>query len=202
MVRKVIVWTCAVLLLVTMVAPLASASIYYGYVKTGNYGPLNMRADTSVDAPIIGSIPYGKQVELDDYYEGNAWIGVTYNGRQGYVMARYIVYDKPAPAPGPGPGPQPAPQPTDLSRMFDGFQFTSYIVAVTPVTPGGFVHMRWAPSKQMGIMCDFYEGQQLEVLSQNNTWCQVRDSNTDRTGYMMRSFLRQIAYGGEGMVEN
>ncbi len=199
--RQVIALVCVAMILTIMIVPMvASASIYYGYVKTANYNPLNMRADTTTDSAIIGKIPYGKQVELDDYYLDNSWIGVTYNGKRGYVMARYIVYDVPPPAPGPTSQPKPKPEPVDLGRMFDGFEYTSYVAAVCPATPGGFVHMRWAPSKQMGIMDDCWENHQLEVLSQNNTWCQVRDSETGKTGYMMRVFLREIAYGDP--VEN
>lgn len=197
--RKVVALVCAILVLMTALVPVvASAAIYHGYVKTGNYGPLNLRADITANSPIIGKIPYGKQVTILDYYNNNSWMGVEYNGKQGYVMARYIVFDEPSPAPQPGPAPQPVPVPSDLSRMFDGFQFTNYQAAVNPATPGGFVHMRWAPSKQMGIMTDYYDNQQLEVLAQNNTWCQVRDNETGRTGFMMRSFLRAIGYGYTG----
>ncbi len=189
----------SVALMVTMLSPLAAvAAIYHSYVKTNNYGPLNMRSDVSVNSEKTGSIPYGKQVIVWDYYNGNTWALVEYNGKQGYVMTRYLTNDKPEPKPAPNPTPAPAPYPyADLTRMVDGFQDTSYWVMVRPATPGGFVHMRWAPSKQMGIMKDFFDGMQLEVLSQNRTWCQVRDQNTGKTGFMMRSFLQEIGYGGE-----
>ncbi len=194
--KKVVALLSAVVMMLTLLAPvMALANVPHGYVRTGNYGPLNMRADTSVYSDKIGSIPYGAQVVIQDYYLDNTWAGVEYNGKFGYVMTRYLSYDPVNPRPNPGPTPAPYYPDSDLSRMFDGFQTTNYYVVVRPATPGGFVHMRWAPSKQMGIMVDFYDSKQLEVLAQNNTWCQVRDPESGRTGFMMRSFLTAIGYG-------
>lgn len=200
--KKVTALVCAALLLVTMLVPmaaLASATPTYAYVYTANLGPLNLRADTSTSSALIGRIPYGRQVTVLDYYNNNTWVGVEYNGRQGYVMARYLVYSPPAPIPTSNPGTGSS----NLLNMFDGFQYTNYYVAVRPSSPGGFVHLRWAPSQQMGIMTDYYDSKQLEVLAQNNTWAQVRDADTGRTGFMMRAFLREIAVGytGDGAAQ-
>lgn len=190
--KKSIALFSAVVMLLLMLAPtLALANVPHAYVRTSNFGPLNMRQDISVNSPKIGSIPYGTRVVIQDYFSDNTWASVEYNGKVGYVMTRYLSMDVP---PNPNPNPQPVPS-TDLTRMFDGFQSTTYFASVRPATPGGFVHMRWAPSKQMGIMVDFYDGKQLEVLAQNNTWCQVRDPETEKTGFMMRSFLTSVDYG-------
>lgn len=185
--KKVIALACAAILLL-IALPFTAVAETYAYVYTANLGSLNLREDTSVNSPIIGRIPYGKQVEVFDYFGNGIWASVQYNGKYGYVMTRYLVYSPPE-------SPQPSPSDPELSGMFNGFQFTNYYVAVRPSSPGGFVHMRWAPSKQIGIMTDYYDNKQLEVLAQNNAWAQVRDPDTGRTGFMMRAFLREVGVG-------
>lgn len=192
--RKLIALVSAVLLLAMAVLP-ASALVHYAYVKTGNYGALNMRSSTVTHMNNkIGSIPYGKKVVILDYYENNNWAFVEYQGKQGFVMTRYLTYSVPPKKPT-HVDPTPAPEPSS-AHIYDGFQATNYFAIVRPSTPAGFVHMRWAPSKSIGcIVRDYYNGTQLEVIAQNKTWAQVRDPQTGVTGFMMRSFLTEVGDG-------
>ncbi|NLV57398.1 MAG: SH3 domain-containing protein [Clostridiales bacterium] len=197
--RKLFPFLAMMVLLVSMVPAhvLAETPMYY-YVKTGDYNPLNLRESPSTDAAILVKIPYGARVELLDFYAGSTWANCTYKGYYGYVMTRYLSYDKPYPKP--DPGPKPAPQPS--GSLFVGFQPAYYSAIVRPSTPAGFVHMRWAPSKDQPIFQDYYAGQPLQVFYANNTWCQVYDPNTHVFGYMMKEFLTYVGpIGfGEGMV--
>ena len=68
-----------------------------------------------------------------------------------------------------------------------------YNACVRPSTPTGFVHMRWAPSKDQPIFQDFYAGEALQVLYANNSWCQVYDPHTHTFGYMMKQFLTYVS---------
>ncbi len=166
---------------------------YTGYVKTSNYGALNIRKEPSANAKKIGSIPYGKEVTIYLSFSGDPdWLCVEYKNVQGYVMARYIDQNKPQPKPTAKPTPKPTEPVEDLTRIFKGFENDGYTAIVRSSTPGSFVHMRWAPSKQMPIMLDYSDGSYLEVIAQNKTWCQVRDRETGETGFMMRQFLTQV----------
>ncbi len=191
--RKITV-LLSVLLLVAALTPMALAEGMSTAYVTG--GSLRMRADTSKYSDIIGVIPNGGIVAIQEYYAGGTWAYVEYNGKLGYVMSRYL--SRTAPTPKPSPSPTPA---EDLTRIFEGFQDTDYTAYVRGNIPGGFVHMRWAPSQKMKIMCNFYEGNDLEVIAQNNTWCQVRDPYTGKTGFIMRSFLLAGGVGANGAVE-
>ena len=184
--------------LVLMLAPsFALANLAHGFITTANFGSVNMRADTSVNSEKVGSIPYGTQIIILEYLKDNSWVLVDYNGLQGYVMTRYISYsnqERPVKPPTPSkPAPKPAPAAEDLTHIFHGFESADYTAVLKATAPGGFVHMRWAPSKQMPIMADYFDGKQFEVVSENNSWCQIRDAETGKIGFMMRSFLSPIA---------
>ena len=180
--------------------------ITYMYVKTDNGKPLNMRETDSTDSRVLTKIPYGTQLELMDYYIGAPWASCSYDGCYGYVMTRYLSCDMPGPSPTakpkpvptatprpqPRPNPVPPPNPVPVENMFNNFLPVFYNAVVRPSTPASFVHMRWAPSKSQPIICDYFEGQTLQVLYANDTWCQVSDSATHVCGFMMREFLTFI----------
>jgi len=175
--------------------------VTYMYVNTDNGAPLNMRETDSTDSRVLTKIPYGAQLALTDYFIGAQWASCSYDGYYGYVMTRYLSIYKPGPNPTvrprpvPTATPRPAPRPTPVpeDNMFVHFQPVFYNAVVRPSTPASFVHMRWAPSKSQPIICDYYEGQTLQVLYANDTWCQVQDPITHVCGFMMREFLTFVS---------
>lgn len=190
--RKLLPLLTLVVLIASMI-PLAafadSTPVYY-YVKTNDYGALNMREDATTKAKIITQIPYGTKIELLDFFVGSTWAYCNYKGHYGYVMTRYLSFDKPHPVPGPVPTPKPTASPS--TAIFTGFKPAYYNAIVRPSTPTGFVHMRWAPSKQEPIFQDYYASKPLQVLYANDTWCQVYDTETHVFGYMMKQFLTYV----------
>ena len=185
--KKRLLITTALVLLVLSVATTALA--FYGdmYVVTSNGKTLNLRSGphTGVDNK-IANIPYGAQVWVEQTIGGGEWCYVNYNGREGYVVSRYLSYNKPAPKPAPIPTSKPAPSHEADYRGFVGVD--SYSM-VRPSTPGGYVHMRWAPTKAAPVYQDYYAGASLHVIARNNIWSQVQDLETGRVGFMMSAFL-------------
>lgn len=191
--RKLLPLLTLVVLIASMIplAALADSTPIYYYVKTGDYGPLNMRESESTKAKIVTQIPYGEKVELLDFFLNATWASCNYKGYYGYVMTRYLSFDKPRPAPGPVPTAKPTAAPS--TPIFTGFKPAYYNASVRPSTPTGFVHMRWAPSKDEPIFQDFYAGEALQVLYANDSWCQVYDPQTHTFGYMMKQFLTYVS---------
>jgi uncharacterized protein YraI len=167
------------------VAALASSTMY---VSTSNGKALNMRDYPSKDGNVITTIPYGAKVSMDEGFVGSSWVMVTYKGNEGYCMARYLSTSKP----GPKPTQTTTATPTESSSLYDYFVSANYTVSVRPSSPGGFVHLRWAPSKNQPIQRDYYNGEELTVISQNGTWCQVYDQSNNVCGFMMSSFLVSV----------
>jgi uncharacterized protein YraI len=156
------------------------------YVYTSNGKNLNVRDYPSKDGNVISSLPYGSAVDVDDGFVGSSWAHIYLSGVEGYCMYRYLVSYQP----GPKPKPTNTATPTQSSDLYSGFTECNYNADVQPSSPGGFVHMRWAPSKNQRVHQDYYNGDTLLVIAQNGTWCQVYDEANNRSGFMMASFLR------------
>ena len=133
--RKLLFMAAAMMLVLCIIV---SASATTMYVNTANRKVLNLRAYNSINADIIGFIPYGAAVTVNTMGGDNTWVPVTYNGKHGYCMMRYLSYNY--------PGGGVTPPTTDLTSMFTGFSPTYYMATVTPTSAAGFVNLRWAPS--------------------------------------------------------
>lgn len=59
------------------------------YVKTDNKGTLNLRTEPSLKGRVLAQIPYGTQLETSQL-DAN-WSKVTYDGKTGYVMNKFLV---------------------------------------------------------------------------------------------------------------
>lgn len=192
--KRSLAMLCAVVMLITVMLPLAAlANMQYRYVYTSNGKSLNLRSAPVTHANNrVTHIPYGAKVAVDSYVNNSTWAYVKYNGMWGYVMTRYLVKNPPAPKPvfnnttGTNTG----------AAEFNGFVATSYKAAVRPSTPGGFVNLRWAPSKSEGIQARLTDGQILEVISENKTWAQVRVADTGAVGFIMRAFISTVVDNG------
>lgn len=57
-----------------------------GTVNTNS--SLNVRAEPTDTAPIIGQLPAGEKVDFID--AGQGWAKITYNGYLGYVSSSYL----------------------------------------------------------------------------------------------------------------
>lgn len=198
--NRLIAYVLAALVVLSAVPFAALAMTQDAYVVTSNGGALNMRIYPQKDSAAVASIPYGGKVVIKGDYNDGTWIDVYYKDKEGYVMRRFLSYDKPAPKPTPKPNPKPTPKPNpnpsvDIATLFKGFEPTCYYVTVRPSTAAGTVNLRWAPTKSAGIMAKYHQDQVLEVISQNKTWAQVRNTELGTVGFMMRSFLTDVAVG-------
>lgn len=54
---------------------------------------ITLRTGPGTDRKIIAMIPAGKQVEI--VHKGDDWSEVTYNGKQGFVLTRYLTDELP-----------------------------------------------------------------------------------------------------------
>ena len=156
------------------------------YVNTGNTGKLNVRTGPATNADnLITRLENGTKVTVVGYYEGTTWAHISFqlNGKttDGYVQTRYLTDTEPVVVT------KKVEQKIDFSK----FQHVNaYYAYVKPSTPGGFVNMRWAPSKSNDVMTKLYADAEVMVIARNNTWSQIYDPATGYVGFIMNSFLR------------
>lgn len=187
--RKVWTGLLALVLVAALCAPLlvsayADAMVYY--VNTANKKSLNMRSSTDLGNNILTSIPNGAAVVVYEFLNSNTWAHISYGGRDGYVMTRYLSLTPPSTQPS-----------TAESLSFKDFKSTYYLASVKPSTPSGYVNMRWAPSKSTAVHNIYYSGSTLQVIAESKTWCQVYDTQKNICGFMMKEFLVPLSFGLE-----
>lgn len=86
--------------------------IIKAYVSTGRSTKLNLRLSPSAKSKnIIATLANGTEIDVLD--KGASWCKVSYNGQLGYVMTKFLSFNKPnVPAPTNPPVPTSAPKPT------------------------------------------------------------------------------------------
>lgn len=188
--KKVLALVCA---LVLMLLPLTAMAATTKYVSTGNSGKLNVRKTPHTHSNnVVIKLENGTKVTVEDYYDGHTWayISVSVNGKtyKGYAMNRYLSNEKPSAQPA---KPSSSSSSSSSTLSFKNFKHVEPTqMSVKPSTPGGFVNLRWGPSKSVSVMDKLYADAQVVVIAKNKTWAQVYDPVTGYVGFMMLSFLK------------
>lgn len=166
-------------LLIAAVTPAFAYSTYY--VKTENGGPLLVREGPGKNYEVISKLSYGAQVGVD-HFEGS-WARLIWGGSdQAYVMTKYLSAKKPS-------GKSSS---TSTSDSYAAFKPADFNINVVPKRASSFVNMRWAPNSQSKIQAKYYMGDQLHVIAESRNWYQVYDTETNRCGFMMKSYTSII----------
>lgn len=198
---------CAVLVLALIAASVitALADTPWGtsimYVKTANGKPVNVRSGPGKEYGVIGSAPYGHQVLTDWSYAGNdGWTKVVWGSMgDGYIMSRFLVdYD-------PGKAPEPSKEEKEkqeaeaeqkkLEKELKSEKAVQeyFYVAARPTRASGWVNFRTGPSKATSRISSFGDGKELLVMGETTNWYRVQDPETQKVGYIHKSYVAKLA---------
>ena len=191
--KKVLALVCA---LVLMLLPLTAMAAHVQYVSTGNSGKLILRKTPHTHSNnVVTKLENGTKVNVEEYYDNHTWayINTTVDGHtyKGYVMNRYLSDVKPAVNPKPASNNSSNSSSSSETLSFKNFKHVEpTLMTVKPATPGGFVNLRWGPSKSVSVMDKLYADTQVIMIAKSSTWAQVYDPATGYVGFMMLSFLK------------
>ena len=79
--KRVIPLLLALALLMLTFVPAATAAGITKYVYTRNGKPLNVRAWPSVNSSLLGTIPNGSAISVENYTTDYTWAVIRYNGQ-------------------------------------------------------------------------------------------------------------------------
>ena len=182
--------------------PSASAGYYYVYTENGK--GLNVRATPGGE--VVGSLKYGTRIycyyrdggngwALIDYYYNNP--GYGYGTYAAFISSRYLRKSKPAPYSGsaastPAASSASADATAEINAEFrSARKVVPFTVTVRPSRAGGWVNLRWAPSKSTEIMATYKQNDKLLVIRETNNWYQVEDQDTGDVGFISKQFVTQ-----------
>lgn len=175
--KHVIRLLIAALLFSLCVAAAASADGQTYYVDTNGNGSLKLREGPGTAAAVLGQYQEGTPVTILLDYD-YTWYKVNVDGKDGFMMKKYLSPLAPGatPTPKPAPTPRPTPVPTEDSTM--------YVVSDN----GKSVNLREGSGTTYASIGQYPVGTKMVVTARVGTWAfgQMPDG---QAGYMMLRFL-------------
>lgn len=143
-----------------------SGAMYF--IRTGNSGKLNLRAEPKSGAKVLRQLPNGLPVTMLEHL--GEWAHVDIYGYVGYVMTKFL-YAAPA---------DEFTQPENSPAYLTG----------TVVHPDGtFVYLRTGPDTSFAALMKIPHGAQIRIVEQGASWWKVLYQGTE--GYMVARYLQQ-----------
>lgn len=174
--KKSLIAVLSILLVALVCLPIVANADYYAYAKTGNGKPLNCRADQSMNAAILYTIPYGTRVLVKTSVPAKN--GFVFAEPDGYSNGAYMRSGLLSRTP-PGkfvPKPKEKPENINLFTTLD----EPYFVTARAIKKGSnrSVGLRQQPVKQSKMYRRLSAGDELLVLAEGKKWLYVVDANT------------------------
>ena len=144
---------------------------YTAYVFNSNNGKVNLRQSASTKSPVIAQYPTGTQVYV--VYHSVEWDKIQVDGKEGWMMTRFLSTAVPAPTPVVNPD-EPVPDGT----------YTAYVVSGNKKQ----VHVRKGNSKGYTVLFNVPYGAPVTVLKHDTKWDYIQYNG--KKGYMDNSFLQ------------
>ena len=152
-------------------------------IVTTSGGTLNFREQP--DGRVMMQIPNTAVLQLME--KGSEWCRVTYQGRTGYVMTKFLTIMA---ASGSVNRPTATPQPTQIPSNSNASVIGKAIVSTT----GGTLNFREQPSSSATVMMQIPNTSPLDLLERGAEWCRVIYNG--RTGYVMTRFITVLTSSG------
>ena len=212
-VKIVLIWCMLLALLLPVLAstvPVAMADSGCDmYVKTDNGKEMKVRAEPNKKAKSVGKVQYGQRVWWDWSYAGNdGWSRIAIGANNyGYIQTRYLVSEDPGPYVKPTKAPA-TPKPTSNAKkeaeelkkkqaaldkeLKSEVEVTPYYVQVKTKRATGWVNFRVGPSTITSKITSFPSGKELIVLGETKNWLRARDPETNKAGYIYKSYTAKL----------
>ena len=146
-----------------------------------------LRTEPTTESAVCGMLPNGSTV---DVLEANgSWSKIRTDADVAWIRTKYLADSAEAAA---------APEEEDEAESIAELDFSSfrqvepyYALVVTDVT-GGFVNLRWAPSRDARVQHRVNDGAELLVIAADAEWSQVQDERSGFVGFIQNRYLLPI----------
>jgi uncharacterized protein YgiM (DUF1202 family) len=170
------------------------------YVACSNGGDLNLRQEPSKNSAGLAKIPYGTKLEIAGLSDDGAWGFCSYGNKQGWVMMSFLSQSVPDPSKSKAEKAR-----ADLDSMNNEFKIMnnqplangSFEVEVRTNKTTTLYHLRWAPTMaSFAMRSDVTNGEVFTVTAEGKDWYQVRDNQSARPAYIVKSIC-QVRWAGQ-----
>jgi len=176
--KKLMTVALVVMMLLGLMVP-AFAAGENKWVNCADGKTLNLRVEPSKRARAIGHLECGTKVEvLDTVNPDENWTYVRVNGKDGWVMSKFLVDSKPGKY--------------EITERDDNFKdVEAYNVTAKALNNKSdrSVCLRTKPNKTAKSIRRLTAGDELQVISVGKTWEKVVDLTTGKTGYVASDYM-------------
>lgn len=194
--------TLSVLLALAMLCALllpaiASADTSTYYIYSANGKSVNVREEPSTSAKRVGSLAYGASVQVV-FFNATGWADILYNGHERWIMAKYLVENKPS------PHKQTAQEKYEEEKKEEAKKLKAelasekdvdepFYVVVVATRATGWINFRVSPGKLTKRVASYQDGKELKVIGETNRWYKCEDPATGKVGYIFKDYTTKIA---------
>ncbi|MBR2822383.1 MAG: SH3 domain-containing protein [Clostridia bacterium] len=181
--KKLMTIALAVMMLLGLMVPmLASAEGETMWVNCPNGKTLNLRVEPSQNARKLKQLECGTKVTvLPVSNETAGWTCVRANGKDGWVMTKFLVDTKPGKY--------------EITERDDNFRDVDhYTVSAQPLKGHDekSVCLRVKPNKTAKSIRRLASGDMLTVVAVGKIWSKVVDNTTGSTGFVANDYISQV----------
>lgn len=163
------------------------------FVYTENGKGLNVRSAPVKEDNIIGSLPYGSQVDVTEF--NGEWATIRWGDTYAYVQSRFLQWYQPKAKPTPAPEPAPTEDPDwreeeqKEAELRSETPVDSLLLQVQASRVSGWVNMRIEPSQETRRVEALADGTELVAYAETTNWYHVTNPATGNTGYIHKNYV-------------
>lgn len=154
------------------------------FVYTENGKGLNVRSAPVKEDNIIGSLPYGSQVDVTEF--NGEWATIRWGNSYAYVQSRFLQWYQPEAKPTPAPTDDPDSGEAELRNEVP---INSLLLQVQASRVSGWVNLRIAPSQETRRVEALTDGTELVAFAETPNWYHVTNPATGNTGYIHKNYV-------------
>ena len=168
------------------------------YVYTDNGGTLNVRSAPFIKkGNEIGKLAFGAEVKvLGTVVIDPDWVVIEFSKAKdgiGYVLARYLVYNKPASKPSGKKSDEELKRERDKKELDN--QKKSYAPLAEPqhlvvrtTRTSGWINFRVGPGVASNRIASLPDGYELTAIGETAKWWEATDPKTGKTGFISKTY--------------
>ena len=182
----------ALLMAAALLASATAALAETMYISAPAGGSANLRVAPSTEADVCGELPDGTAVEVLE--TDGIWSRVGNEAESAWIMSRYLTAD---------PEAKNAEAPAQKAENVSEIDYSSFVVVfpyyayIQAAVPGGFVNLRWAPSRNAAVARRLGDSAEVIVYAAGDGWLQAMDTESGYIGFVQSEFVTAPAYEAE-----
>ena len=183
---------CLVLLLTAVALPLRQAEASAtGWIKTPLGGNCCWREGPGKQYQEIGQLGYRTKLTVYSYSGNWAFVKPAGSSVTGYVHTSFVVYEDPGAFKGKSSGKGADTTLADLDKTAKSMKLLKdpYYTVISTSRSTNLCHLRWFPSTDARVIGKYRSGEQVLVLAEGKTWCQVQVVKTGYVGFVLTASL-------------